>query len=604
MRTSAVLIALILTLTSHVATGQASQNLAFHGPLRDLAGVRVTQPVDLNFSIYDAPNGGHLLAGPFQPLELASADGEVSATFGPVPPAVFAGDAHWLEVSLGSTPLPRLELETVYYDAVDEQGRLTGGRTLELRPTLDRGLAGQVASVTTLLDNGPSSRRIDLVFVGDGYTAANLPAYGTHVLSALNALLAQEPFATYSTFFNVHRVDVISNESGVDNDPTQGIYRDTAMDMAFWCGGMERLLCVSVSKAFAYAASAPQADQVFAVANSTKYGGAGYTSSDLATFSGGNTYRSYLAIHELAHGLGNLADEYDYADGSRYSGPEIAGPNVSILDAASMAAAGTKWAPWLGASASGYDGPVGAYEGANYYVYGIYRPSFDSMMRGINRPFNLPSAENLILEFYAIVSPIDTSGVVGGGPVDAYSVVYVDPVNPVGHSLDIQWSVDGTPVPGATQESLQVAPVIGLLGLSPGNHALSVRVTDNTPLVRNETARATRMTATRSWVMQVAPWVGVEDPGSGGAANSVQLAIAPSPFRHGTTLRYRIPASSRVRVAVYDLTGRKVATLSDRVQPAGPHEVTFDGRGRPAGLYVFQLTSDFGNLTRKALLLR
>ena len=84
----------------------------------------------------------------------------------------------------------------------------------------------------------------------------------------------------------------------------------------------------------------------------------------------------------------------------------------------------------------------------------------------------------------------------------------------------------------------------------------------------------------------------------------MQLSIVPSPFTYGTTLRYRIPAPSRVRVTVYDLTGRWVATLSDRVQAAGPHEVSFDGRGRPAGLYVFRLTSDFGNVTRKALLLR
>jgi hypothetical protein len=392
MRTSAVLIALILTLTSHVATGQASQNLAFHGPLRDLAGVRVTQPVDLNFSIYDAPNGGHLLAGPFQPLELASADGELSATFGPVPPAVFAGDAHWLEVSLGSTPLPRLELETVYYDAVDEQGRLTGGRTLELRPTLDRGLAGQVASVTTLLDNGPSSRRIDLVFVGDGYTAANLVTYSVQVMNAMLALLTQEPFATYSTFFNVHRVDVISNESGVDNDPTQGIYRDTAMDMAFWCGGTERLLCVDVNKAYAFAAAAPQTDHVLAVANSTKYGGAGYTGSDLATFSGGNSASTGVAIHNLGHSLGDLADEYDYADGSRYSGAEPAAANVSILDAAAMAVTGTKWAPWLGAAGVGFDGPVGAYEGAYYNQFGVYRPTANSEMRSLGSasPIRMP----------------------------------------------------------------------------------------------------------------------------------------------------------------------------------------------------------------------
>jgi hypothetical protein len=177
-------------------------------------------------------------------------------------------------------------------------------------------------------------------------------------------------------------------------------------------------------------------------------------------------------------------------------------------------------------------------------------------------------------------------------------------VDPVGHSLDIQWSVDGNPVPGATQESLRVAPLIGLLGLTPGDHALSVRVTDNTALVRNETARAARMTGTRSWVLHIPPGVGVEDPGSGGAANSVGLSIAPSPFTRATTLHYRIPAPSRVRVTVYDLTGREVATLSDRLQTAGSHEVTFEGRGRPAGLYVIRLTSESGSVTRKALLLR
>jgi hypothetical protein len=598
------LVALILVLTSRVAAGQAAQNLAFRGPLRDPAGATVTRSSQVSFRIYDAPTGGRLLAGPFQPLELTAAGGEVSASFGPVPAEVFAGAAHWLEVDAGGTPLPRLELETVYYDAADERGGLTGGRTLELRPSLDRTLTAQAAAVTTLLDNGPSSRRIDLVFVGDGYRAVDLPAYAGQVLNALFALLAQEPYATYSAFFNAHRVDVISNESGVDNDPTQGIYRDTAMDMAFWCGGTERLLCVNLTKAFAYAAAAPQADQVFAVANSTKYGGAGYTGSDLATFSGGNSSSTGVAIHELGHSQGNLADEYDYGAGTYYSGPEFAAPNVSILNATGMAAAGTKWAPWLGAAGVGFDGPVSTYEGANYYLFGVYRPTYNSLMRSLGRPFNPPSVENLILEFYGTVHPIDTSGVVGGGPVGPSSVVYVNPVDPVGHALDIQWSVNGTPVSGATQESLLVAPLIGLLGLSPGDHALSVRVTDNTALVRNEAARAARMSATRSWVLQVPTYAGVAGPGPGGGSNSVRFSIAPSPFTLGTTLCYRLPAPSRVRVTVYDLTGRKVATLDDRVQTAGPHEVTFDGRGRPAGLYVFHLASDFGTVTRKALLLR
>ena len=81
----------------------------------------------------------------------------------------------------------------------------------------------------------------------------------------------------------------MSSESGVDHDPVFGIYRNTALDMGFWCSDIERLLCVNVGDAYAYANQAPDADQVFAVANSTKYGGAGYSSSDLATFAGGNS---------------------------------------------------------------------------------------------------------------------------------------------------------------------------------------------------------------------------------------------------------------------------------------------------------------------------
>jgi hypothetical protein len=600
VRAAAVLIALALTLT---APARAAQNLAFHVPRGDLAGLSFARRSDVDFRIYDARTGGRLLAGPFRPLALDSAGGGFSAVIGPVPDAVFASASHWLEIGLGAAPLPRLELETVYYDAADEQGRLTGGRTLELCASPDRALALPATSYTTLLGQGPSSRRIDLVFVGDGYTAANLAAYAVDAQAALEALLAQQPYATYRTFFNAHRVDVISSESGVDNDPTQGVSRSTALDMAFWCGGMERLLCVDVNKARSYAASAPDADQVLAVANSTKYGGAGYTDSDLATFSGGNSASTWVAIHELGHSLGDLADEYDQGDGALYAGPELVEPNASILDAAAMATSGTKWAPWLGAAGAGFDGPVSTFEGAVYCQYGAYRPTANSMMRSLARPFNPPSAESLILQFYRAVNPIDTSGVVGGGSPGQSSVVFVDPVDPVGHALEIQWSIDGLPVPGATRESLQVAPAVAALGLGAGDHALSVRVTDNTDLVRDEAARAARMTATRSWVLHLPPGVGVEDPGRR-IAEALRLSIAPSPFTSGTTLRYRIPAASRVRLAVYDLGGRQVAMLCDRPQAAGPHEAAFDGRGLPAGLYVFRLTTDRGSVMRKALRLR
>lgn len=384
-------------------------------------------------------------------------------------------------------------LERVYYDAPDEQGRLSGGVILLPRPDLQTLLPGPPAEWTTIMDHGPSSNRLDIVFVGDGYLASELDLYAAHVTLGLTNLMSQEPFLSYSTYFNAHRVDVISNESGVDNDPVPGILRDTALDMGFWCQGIERLLCVNVNAAYAYGGNAPDIDTVLAVANSTKYGGAGYTVSELATYSGGNALSPEVAIHELGHSLGNLADEYDYNDGAVYSGPERPEPNVSILTEPEMADAGTKWADWLGDPGVGFGGTVSTYEGAYYNEFGIYRPTVNSKMRTLNAPFNLPSVESLIIEIYKIVDPIEDA--TPPQTLAGTETVFVSPIYPAVHSLHVQWFLDGEPIPDALGITLDLAS----LGLDIGAHQLSVTVTDPTELVRDEVARATWMTDTRSW---------------------------------------------------------------------------------------------------------
>ncbi|MEM7310810.1 MAG: M64 family metallopeptidase [Planctomycetota bacterium] len=389
----------------------------------------------------------------------------------------------------------------VYYDWLDGSGRLRGGRVRvdSADPLLGTHAPGagvgtptpDGTNVVTLLDNGPTLNRLDLVIVGDGYTAGQMGAYAAHVNAIWPVMLADHPFDDYQSYFNVHRVDVISNESGVDNDPFQGIQKDTALDMEFWCSGIERLLCVNVGKAGAQAAKAPGSDQVLAIANSTKYGGAGYSTADLATLSGNNFSSIEIALHELGHSLGDLADEYDYGGPTTYQGPEPAAKNVSIFNSGQMASQQTKWFAWLG------EPNVNTFEGATYSKLGVYRPTSNSKMRNLDRPFEQINAEQLIFELYRVVDPIDDATPAGTYFDDA--VLFVDPIDPVNHSLDVTWLLDGAPIGGATAETLDVST----LPLGPGLYTVTARVVDETNLVRDEALRDELMTEERSWSIAV-----------------------------------------------------------------------------------------------------
>lgn len=410
--------------------------------------------------------------------------------------ASFGAGALCADHEHASPVAPGVELVHACWEGDD--GILTG-RLIPMNTLDPETVALRESLANRTLARGVSDK-IDIVFVGDGYTASEQGLFQSDVDAIEGGMFVYEPFITYRPFFRIHRVEVISAESGVDNDPTQGISRNTALDMAFWCGGTERALCVNVSKALNAAGNGvtTDVDQVVAIANTTKYGGVGYPSSNLATSSGRNGSATQIVIHELGHSLGNLADEYSYGGPVNYAGGEPGTANISIYNATQMAAQSRKWYRWLGVSRSGFDGPVNTSEGAHYSQTGIYRPSSNSMMRSLARPFNLPGAEALIAEFYREVPPIENAT-----PADAIitgaDIVFVQPVQPNGHSLDIFWELDGQPLVSATgQTHLDLAA----LGLDDGvERELRVTVVDPTDMVRSPIIRDGLLTQRITWTI-------------------------------------------------------------------------------------------------------
>jgi uncharacterized lipoprotein YddW (UPF0748 family) len=102
-------------------------------------------------------------------------------------------------------------------------------------------------------------------------------------------------------------------------------------------------------------------------------------------------------------------------------------------------------------------------------------------------------------------------------------------------------------------------------------------------------------------VVEVRP----EEPPGGFFAESFRLAgNYPNPFNPETVIRYDLPRTMTIRLAVYDLLGRQVALLVDGEQRGGRHDVVFRASGLPSGVYFCRLSGGGRGETRKMLLLR
>jgi hypothetical protein len=78
----------------------------------------------------------------------------------------------------------------------------------------------------------------------------------------------------------------------------------------------------------------------------------------------------------------------------------------------------------------------------------------------------------------------------------------------------------------------------------------------------------------------------------------------PNPFNPKTVVSCQLSAASWVRLVVYDVLGREVATLLHGLMEPGRYEVTFDGAGLSSGVYISRLTIGDFSQSRKMVLVR
>ena len=103
--------------------------------------------------------------------------------------------------------------------------------------------------------------------------------------------------------------------------------------------------------------------------------------------------------------------------------------------------------------------------------------------------------------------------------------------------------------------------------------------------------------------------VGIEEP-TVGMINDYEITQNyPNPFNPSTSIEYKIPETSSVRIDIYNINGQKIRTLVDELQGSGNHLVVWDSKNEygqtvSSGTYFYQLEVNDYVKTKKMILLK
>jgi len=156
--------------------------------------------------------------------------------------------------------------------------------------------------------HGDPATKVDLLLLGDGYTAKERTKFEADSKRLLAVLFSTSPFKERRTDFNVWGLVPAARESGISR-PSGGIHRSNPVSSTYDAFGSERYVLAFDNKAFRRYASYAPYDVVEIVVNARTYGGGGIYGL-YSTVAADNAFAPYVFVHEFGHHFAALADEY------------------------------------------------------------------------------------------------------------------------------------------------------------------------------------------------------------------------------------------------------------------------------------------------------
>lgn len=347
---------------------------------------------------------------------------------------------------------------------------------------------------------GGTDNRINLLFMGDGYSSGQENDFNADVDSVISYMQTFEPYQSYANFTNYDRLFTASNQSGADKPAacfSPAVTVDTAFDGSFCIASIQRLVTVNSTKVLTAAASNPNWDEIAVLVNDDEYGGSGGIFPTFST----NSLADDIFIHEYSHSFTGLADEYS----SPFPGfpvcSDISGSAPCEVNVTDVSIRGDiKWNYLIAGStpiptpeSGSFDDVIGLFEGARYMDTGMYRPKKFCNMQFLGVSFCEVCQQAYVDKVYAVpyatgntplsliepnsASPSDSTPT---GMVSIPMLFSVDTLQPT-HDLQITWFVGGVNQgvmnSSAVTQNFQFTPLTAVMT------EVKVTVKDNSILV-------------------------------------------------------------------------------------------------------------------------
>jgi len=186
--------------------------------------------------------------------------------------------------------------------------------------------------VIAIEKNGDPAQKVDLLMLGDGYTADEHEAFVAKAKELTEKMFSTSPFKERRNDFNIWAIAPSTAVSGVSR-PSTHTYRDTPFGATYDAFRSERYVLTTDNKAMRRIASSAPYDFVEILTNTDTYGGGGIYGL-YATAAANSDWADYLFIHEFGHHFAGLADEY-YTSSVAYEASDTViepyEPNVTAL---------------------------------------------------------------------------------------------------------------------------------------------------------------------------------------------------------------------------------------------------------------------------------